>query len=256
MFNWITKIILSIAVFLGVSSPVALPTPEPIQQIISAIASPTASPTPTKLTPTHTPQTINISTPIPVVVRATPTPLLADFCRNIALNQSLVPLGMYRTVDGDCFIMPTETPTPTPTPIPTPTPTPTPIPTATPTPTPVPERFTYERGPYNENLLTVYNATNTTQTIKQVNLTFNKQSCQAYNGDNFVVMREFMGSELYGEWRYSISDIEFKDGSYLIKILVNRQVQSGQSKRFDLYQFLTSSQGCTNSGLYPAAVIL
>lgn len=144
MFNWISKIILSIAVFLGVSSPAVLPTPEPTQQIISTISSPTASPISTKLSPTPKPIDDAYSEQLKKVNEAkdnffkpSPTPTLADFCRNIPLNQSLVPLGMYRTADGDCFNSPlgTAAPAPTPTPIQTqnPTPVPTPIPTPAPT---------------------------------------------------------------------------------------------------------------------------
>lgn len=65
-------------------------------------------------------------------------PAAVDLCRNIALNQSQIPMGMYRTTDGDCLPIPAPTPapsvsTPAPTTAPTIAPTPTPSPTPAPT---------------------------------------------------------------------------------------------------------------------------
>ena len=70
----------------------------------------------------------NSPSPTPSV-STTPTPTVApssDFCRNIPENQTVLPLGMYRSVDGDCFAQPPSTPTPSQTPASTPTPTPIP----------------------------------------------------------------------------------------------------------------------------------
>ena len=61
MFNWLTKIIISIFMLFGISPPPVLLTPEltiePTRQILSVTPSPVASLVPIKLSPTPIPIT-------------------------------------------------------------------------------------------------------------------------------------------------------------------------------------------------------
>jgi hypothetical protein len=156
LFKQLVSIITSIvAVLTFQHQALTAITPVP-SSIVEVTSTPTVTASPYQKTPSETPTATHKPTPQPTpdvaglvnqlnqiqqqiaAYTPEPTPTLipqADFCRNIPDNQTVLPLGMYRTVDGDCFTMPAETPTPLPTPTPTPslTPTPTPAPTDTPT---------------------------------------------------------------------------------------------------------------------------
>lgn len=176
MFAWISKFFVSIAVFLGISSPAVLPIPEPTpvisSEVISAVTttpevSIVVSPTPktpesaysqmlkkvngtkdkflgstTIPTPTQLPQDTPTSTP---QITSIPTP---------------TPQIIYVPVPTPIIIYVTQTPVPTPNPTPTPfpvntsTPTPTPIPMPTPTPLPLqPIEITYSIIPTSNPLI-------------------------------------------------------------------------------------------------------
>lgn len=82
MFNWISKIIISVAVFLGISSPTVLQTPLPTQQTISTTPLSVVSPTPTpkKISPATpqpaaSPTKTSIPAKLPSTVSSTENPI-------------------------------------------------------------------------------------------------------------------------------------------------------------------------------------
>lgn len=130
MFNILSKLAAIIETLIAVVIPLASPTPSPLAPIASEsaqVVSISPSPTPISLaspTPTHGGQelinklTKQLEEVKVEIAKITPTPILqADFCRNIPYAQSVLPIGHYRTADGDCFLKPVETSTPVPVPV-------------------------------------------------------------------------------------------------------------------------------------------